>query len=349
MRPHLLATCLLFAACQSTDGSDARHDVAMNTTDPSIVNVDNFKRVESDLYFGKYVAQSGLGEFVHARQPADVHHQDVIRMNRDTLYSAAIVDLAASPASVVVPDAGDRYLSLHVIDEDHYMPAVIYEPGRHHFTMDAVGTRYVLFLVRTFVDPNDPEDLAEVHALQDRLAVEQSATGEFDVPQWDTEKAARLRGALNAVAEANSGIDSRRMFGPRGAVDPVQHLLGTATGWGGLPRQDATYEGVVPERNDGTTTYELTLRDVPVDGFWSVSVYNKDGYFEPNDLGVYSLNNVTAEHDADGTYTIRFGNCDGTKTNCIPISPGWSYVVRLYQPRAEILDGTWKLPQPIQK
>ncbi|MCA8979021.1 MAG: DUF1254 domain-containing protein [Planctomycetes bacterium] len=349
MTKHLLAISILLAACQSTAGTHAHPDAAMNTTDPSVVNVDNFKRVESDLYFGKYVAQSGLGKFVHARQPADVKHQDVIRMNRDTLYSAAIVDLAASPATVVIPDAGDRYLSLHVIDEDHYMPTVIYEPGRHEFTMDGVGTRYVLFLVRTFVDPNDPHDLVEVHALQDRLAVEQSATGEFDVPQWDTDKAAQLRGALNALAEANGGIDSRRMFGPRGAVDPVQHLLGTATGWGGLPREDATYEGVVPEHNDGKTTYELTLRDVPVDGFWSVSVYNQDGFFEPNDLGVYSLNNVTAKRSADGSYTIHFGDCDGSTPNCIPISPGWGYVVRLYQPRAEILAGSWKLPAPVQR
>ena len=44
---------------------------------------------------------------------------------------------------------------------------MIYQPGAHRFTREQVGTRYVLFLVRTFVDPADPADLKAVHALQD--------------------------------------------------------------------------------------------------------------------------------------------------------------------------------------
>ena len=40
--------------------------------------------------------------------------------------------------------------------------------------------------------------------------------------------------------------------------------------------------------------YRLTVRDVPVDGFWSISVYNADGFFEPNERGAYSVNNITA-------------------------------------------------------
>lgn len=92
-------------------------------------------------------------------------------------------------------------------------------------------------------------------------------------------------------------------------LHPVQHLLGTAAGWGGNPVTDAFYTGAAPDRNDGRTVYRLTVRDVPVDGFWSISVYNKDGFFEKNDRGVYSLNNVTAARDADGSVTIQFGGC----------------------------------------
>jgi hypothetical protein len=43
-------------------------------------------------------------------------------------------------------------------------------------------------------------------------------------------------------------------------------------GWGGNPRTHALYSGVVPKQNDGKTVYRLTVKDVPVDGFWSVSV-----------------------------------------------------------------------------
>jgi hypothetical protein len=30
--------------------------------------------------------------------------------------------------------------------------------------------------------------------------------------------------------------------------------------------------------------------------------------------------------------------------NCLPIMDGWNYTVRLYRPRAEILDGSWTFP-----
>ena len=139
------------------------------------------------------------------------------------------------------------------------------------------------------------------------------------------------------------------MFGRREHVDPVRHLIGTAMAWGGNPEKDALYLTVTPRANDGVTAHELIVRDVPVDGFWSVSVYDADGYYRANEAGAYSLNNVTAEHDANGAVTIRFGGADGSAPNRLPITPGWNYTVRLYRPRQELLDGTWHFPeaQPI--
>jgi hypothetical protein len=314
------------------------------------VNVDNFKRAESDTYFSKFVKDGGLGKFAHRRAAAEIDKQDVIRMNRDTLYSSAVVDLDASPATVTLPESAGRFMAMQVINEDHYTVTVIYRAGAHTFTKEQVGTRYVLFLVRTFVDPTDHSDLEKVHTVQDALTVTQSRTGTFEVPDWDRASLEKLRNALLALTAANGGLDSARMFGAKDQVDPVQHLLGTAAGWGGNPLRDAFYSGVMPEKNDGTTAYRLTVRDVPVDGFWSISVYNKDGFFEKNARGVYSVNNVTAKPNADGSVTVQFGGQpDGVAPNCIPTSPGWNYLVRMYRPRKEILDGTWKFPaaQPV--
>ncbi|SFI08035.1 DUF1254 domain-containing protein [Albimonas pacifica] len=309
------------------------------------VTLDNFKRVESDLYFAKFVRAAPPGEFSHARAPAAIDAQDVIRMNRDTLYSSAVLDLAAGPATVTLPDAGARFMSMQVIDEDHYTPMVIYEPGEHRFTQEQIGTRYVLMLVRTFVDPNDPADLDAVHALQDAMTIEQGPGATFEIPDWDVERAAALRKALNDLSAASGGLDSARMFGARDEVDPVQHLIGAAAGWGGNPARDALYVGVVPEKNDGETVYEMSVGEVPVDGFWSISVYDADGFFARNDLERYSLNNVTAAREADGSVKVRFGGCTAERANCLPITPGWSYVVRLYRPHAEILEGAWTFPE----
>jgi hypothetical protein len=316
---------------------------------PVRVTVDNFRRAESDTYFARFVKEGGFGKFKHEREIAAIDRQTVIRLNRDTFYSFGVFDLDAAPVTVTLPDAGKRYMAVQVIDEDQYAPAVFYAPGTHTLTKEKVGTRYVCLAIRTFVNPNDAADVKAVHALQDAIKVEQKAPGKFEVPDWDQASLKQVREALLALAAANGGIDSARMFGRKGEVDPVQHLIGTAAGWGGNPPHAALYAGAEPKQNDGKTVYRLTVKDVPVDGFWSVSVYNKDGYFQENARNSYTVNNVTAKPNKDGSVTIQFGGDESTP-NCIPIMAGWNYVVRMYRPRKEILDGTWKFPeaQPVK-
>lgn len=78
-------------------------------------------------------------------------------------------------------------------------------------------------------------------------------------------------------------------------------------------------------------------------------MYDADGYFEPNPANAYVVNNVTAKKDADGSVTIQFGDREDAAAapNVLPITPGWNYMVRLYRPRKEILDGTWKFPEAV--
>ena len=65
---------------------------------PVPVTVDNFIRAESDLYFSGAVKLGGFSKFHHNRELTPLDRQTVIRMNRDTLYSAAVFDLDAGPA-----------------------------------------------------------------------------------------------------------------------------------------------------------------------------------------------------------------------------------------------------------
>ena len=341
-RATLIAVAILVAGAWSSTASadDAK---------PVRVTIDNFRRAESDTYLARFVKEGGFGKFKHERELAPIDNQAVIRLNRDTLYSFGVFDLDAAPVTVTLPDAGKRYMALQVIDEDQYALDVFYAPGGYTLTKEKVGTRYVCLVLRTFVNPNDAADVKAVHALQDAIKVEQKAVGKFEVPNWDEASLKKIRDALLALTAASGGIDSTRMFGRREEVDPVQHLLGTAAGWGGNPRYAALYSGVDPKENDGKTAYRLTVKDVPVDGFWSVTVYNKDGYFEKNVRNAYTVNNVTAKPNEDGSVTIQFGG-DETAPNYLPIIPGWNYTVRLYRPRKELLDGAWKFPeaQPVE-
>ena len=312
---------------------------------PVPVTADNFVRAETDMFFGGVVKDGGLGRFRHRREPMSIDHQGVIRGNRDTLYSPAVIDLDAGPVTVTLPEAGGRFRSMIVIDEDQYAPAVIYDAGAYTFTRKQIGTRYVLLAMRTLVDPEDSADLAKVHALQDAATVSQpGGPGRWEAPAWDQASQKKVRDALLVLASTLPGSD--KMFGTKAEVDPVRRLIGAAYAWGGNPDKEAKYLNVNPAGNDGTTVHRLTVpADVPVDGFWSISVYNQEGYYEPNALNAYSLNNITAAKNEDGSVTVQFGGCGEGIANCLPIMPGWNYMVRFYRPRAEILEASWTFPE----
>lgn len=307
------------------------------------VDVDTFARAETDRMFADLQRDAGgINRFRHNREPAPVDQQTVIRMNRDTLYSFAVVDLAGG-ATLTLPDAGGRYLSAMVLDNDHFVAHVLHEPGEHPLTVEDVGTRHAVVAVRTLVDPADPADLDAVAAVQDAIGLAAASAEPFVAPDHDT---ASLDATRRALLDLAAGLRSfERTFGTREQVDPVRHLIGTAAGWGGLPTTEASYVGVEPQVPRGR--YALTLRDVPVDAFWSVSVYDADGFFRPNPQGVYSVNSVTATPDPDGAFTVRFAPLDdlGDEPNTIPVPDGWNFLVRLYRPRAEVLDGTWSVPE----
>lgn len=309
------------------------------------VTVDSFPRAETDRYLTTNAkVAGGLGKFHHAREPASIDNQTVIRMNRDTLYSFAVFDLAGGPVTLSLPDAGKRFMSLMIVDQDHYVPIVAYGTKPVTLTQKSVGTRYAFAAVRTLVDPNDPKDVAEAHRLQDGIKFSQKTVGKLELPNWDEGSLTDIRNALLALAKHQKSFQGA--FGARDQVDPIQHLIGTAAGWGGNPDKDASYASFTPAKNDGKTVYTLIVpKNVPVKAFWSISVYNPKGFFEKNALNAYSINDITAKKNADGSVTIQFGGCDSKVPNCLPIVEGWNYTARLYRPEPAVLSGKWKFPE----
>jgi hypothetical protein len=306
-----------------------------------IVDDDSFTRAETDRMFsGLQQAAGGVNTWNHYRKPTPIDEQTVIRMNRDTLYSLAVVDISQG-ATITVPDAGERYLSVMVIDQDHYVNRILHDPGTYSLTTEEFDTPYVAVGARVLVDESDPGDLDRVHTIQDQLRIEAASATPFVMPDYDESSLTATRNKLLARLHAAGKAGTHGMFGSRSDVDPAQHLLGTAAGWGGLPEHEAYYEVVDPQLPVGA--YELTAKDVPVDAFWSVTLYNAGGFFEPNDLGVYSVNNITGVENDDGSMTVRFGG-DETLPNVLPLTEGWNYLVRMYRPRAEVLNGEWTFP-----
>ncbi|WP_062227662.1 DUF1254 domain-containing protein [Aureimonas frigidaquae] len=108
------------------------------------------------------------------------------------------------------------------------------------------------------------------------------------------------------------------------------------------------------DRLNGTNGYSITFaKDAlpPVEGFWSLTLYNDQHLFAPNELGRYSLGtkNKTLKYNADGSLTIhvqaRSPGADH-EANWLP-APGnadFSLYLRAYWPKTPIIDGSWTPP-----
>jgi len=311
------------------------------------VTPDNFARAESDMQFMTVVKRGGFGRLTHERDFPPAGRQSASWADGDVLRSRAIFDLELGPVTVTIPPTGERFVSIEALDEDHYTVAMFYGPGTYSFSFDNVSTRYVLIVVRIMVDPANRADLARVHELQETILVSRQGVGRFVIPNWDPVSQAKVRVALQLLANTVSGDD--RTFGGREEVDPVRHLIGTATQWDRCPPRDIAYLHAAPRKNDGRTVHRLSVGHVPVDGFWSLSVYDNNGHFISESHDGRTVNSLTAPRAADGSIVVQFGACDQGSDNCLQIAKGWCYVVRLYRPRAEILGGKWKFPdaQPL--
>jgi hypothetical protein len=100
-----------------------------STSQAILVTVENYNRAQTDVNFGGVVKNGGFGKFRNGRELAPPAQQGIVRPNRDTLYSFAIVDLDAGPVTITLPDARKRFMGMQVVNQDQYTPATYYGAG----------------------------------------------------------------------------------------------------------------------------------------------------------------------------------------------------------------------------
>ena len=230
-----------------------------------------------------------------------------------------------------------------VVNQDHYINEVFHDAGRPRPDGRPSSTRRRFSSPRgSWSIPPIPTTSRPSTAIQDQLATRRRL--------GEAVRDARLRhGELRrdpggaARARRSTSADFDHAFGTRDEVDPVRHLLATAAGWGGLPDQ----RGVLHRRRPGLPVGRVQAhrrrrarRRVLVDlGLQRRRLLRAQRSQTP------TASTTSPRHpNDDGSITVHFGGCGDGRPNCLPIIDGWNYLVRLYRPRPEILDGSWTFP-----
>jgi hypothetical protein len=303
------------------------------------VTPETYIRAESDRQFATVVKMAGgVNRLFHFRSPTPLDRQNVVRMNRDTLYSMGVVDTSRG-ATITVPELPeDRYASVYLVDNDHYCPFVVYKSGTHELPRD---TQYLGIGVRIQVfNPKDADELAMVNKLQDQYIIKANSTDPLPEFKWDLESLKALTSKYEVEsAQYNSW---KGMMGPRGTVDEKTRHIAAAAAWGLFPEWDATYLNYSGD-HDPKVCYKATYQVPENEAFWSITVYGNDGYMK-SDNNIVNSSNVRL--NADGTFTVCFGSrgtC-GDVPNRLDVSEGWNFLMRVYRPGSSILDGSYMLP-----
>ncbi|MBF7731556.1 DUF1254 domain-containing protein [Pseudomonas sp. N040] len=306
---------------------------------PTLVTAQNFIRAETDrMFFGIARQAGGVNQFYHYRKPTPLDQQSVVRMNRDTLYSMAVVDTRRG-ASIRVPELpGDRYVSVYLVDNDHYVPRVIYSAGVHPLPS---ATRYLGVAVRIQLhEPDDPREIALVNSLQDQFVIQAGSAEPLPPLRWDMPSLDRLRAQYEQ--DARQYPSWKGMQGPRGKVNEKTRHIAAAAAWGLFPERDATYlnyNGGFNAERCYTATYQIPENRA----FWSITLYGKDGFMQ-HENSLLNASNVVL--DPDGGFTAYFGSREvcGEVPNRLDTSDGWNFLMRIYRPGPSVLDGRYQLP-----
>jgi hypothetical protein len=119
--------------------------------------------------------------------------------------------------------------------------------------------------------------------------------------------------------------------------------------------QDLDVSGV---RLNGANRYTVTFakdQTPPVNGFWSLTLYNEHHFFAPNEIKRYSIGtkNKTMKPNPDGSLTL-YVQTDAPpaeqRDNWLPAPKGGDFTlyIRAYWPKAAVIDGSWT-PPAVQK
>jgi hypothetical protein len=255
----------------------------------------------------------------------------------------AVVDVSKG-ATIRMPDIPEgKYMSVQPVTEDHRIQKMMYGPGSFELSTHTGTHLYLIIrLDGTFTE-------VEAKEIQDQMRINANSTNLFTTEAVNKESFYKIESELKSQVPAivqRDGVNGMKgMFtNPRdeSAEDFTQekYQVGAAAGWGGAQLTDNIYESSGNFSTD--SCYQLTFEDPNNGAFWSITVYDKDGFMF-NDLANYSSN--TAQKNSDGTYTISFG-CGVDAPNNLEIynpTNEFNILARHYRPSKRVVEEGYRI------
>ena len=287
--------------------------------------------------------------FAHTRRLTPTDDQPVVRMNRDTYYSFAVVDVSKGASITLPPVPEGKYISVQPVTEDHRIQPMSYGSGTYHLATHFGSHLYLIVRLDSTLSQE------EANALQDAMVIDAASAEPFLAEPVDKDAfeavERSLREKLVELVTADPGNVARGMFtaptdDSRGLYTFDKYTVGAAVGWGGAQLRDNLYESSPDYPAKGC--YEATFEDPDNGAFWSFTIYNKKGFMF-NDVA--HMSSDIASPNTDGTYTVRFG-CGENAVNNVPIANDtgvFNFVVRHYIPSERVRDEGYRLAPLISK
>ncbi|MFD2167453.1 DUF1254 domain-containing protein [Thalassotalea euphylliae] len=309
----------------------------------AVVTAENYAAAESARQFLKNQDLAGVNKFLHKRELTPTDNQPVVRMNRDTYYSFAIIDVSKG-AYIEMPDIPKgKYMSIQPVTEDHRIQAMRYGSGKFDLTTH-IGT-HVYVVVR--LDSTFTQE--EASKIQDQMKIVAKSDNKYQSGQFDKASFEKVEMDLKTQmlkilkrdgAEALYGMFTDPKDASKELYTQEKYAVGAAIGWGGAQLADNVYE--VSGNYPADMCHQATFEDPKNNAFWSITVYDKKGFMF-NDLANLSSN--TAKPNPDGTYTISFG-CGDKAINNIPTknaSGVFNLGIRHYMPSDRVKNDGYRL------
>lgn len=355
-RAVILAVGLLTTGSVLAIDTGVRPDGQVTIANPSFsatggirVTMDNIIRAETAKYFAAETLTGGSNKFRHERTGIDTKNQTVIRSNFDLIYSYGVFD-TKDGVTIAVPPY-DLYQSVQIFDEDHFTIAVVY-PGQTVTVKqsDLTHGRYVYMFMRTQPRTLDEKGIADLNKRQDSVKVSFGGTPEpYKSPvKYDVDSFNKLRAELVRRGPAEAVIYKGFVSKGDKIITP-QYQLTNIGGWGGLPAKHAFYWVVAP-KDEGAINAQCsatTIQPLPVqydkNGYWSLTVYNAEGWVKTDH---FVINSHNAKPNKDGSYTLHF-NCGDNVVNNFNTTRNWNALMRAYLP--DSVDAILKYSLDMQK